>query len=89
MSLSSSASPSASHFLPFLGPAALAPRDLLVDDSSPEEAGAELKFAALRALREPFPPGPAFPVSICPAGVLGRELSGVATGVESFEVRSL
>jgi hypothetical protein len=46
-------------------------------------------FAALRALREPFPPGPPLPVSRWPAGVLGREASGVAIGVDSVEVSSL
>lgn len=61
----------------------------LLCDSSPDDVYVEGMFAAFRALREPLPPGPLFPVRICPAGVLGRDVSGVAIGVESFEVKSL
>jgi len=42
----------------------------------------------LRALREPRPPGPAFPVSTPEEGVAGRELSGVGRGVTSVDVFS-
>lgn len=42
----------------------------------------------LRALRDPRPPGPAFPVSTPDEGVAGRELSGVGRGVTSVDVFS-
>ena len=58
-------------------------------ESSPDEAWLEGVLAALRALLEPFPPSPLLPVRRWPAGVLGRDVSGVAIGVDSFEVRSL
>jgi hypothetical protein len=58
------------------------------DDSSPEDAGAELPAATffLSLLESLTPPLP-FPVTkwLC-AGVVGRDVSGVGTGVESAEV---
>jgi len=58
--------------------------------SSPDDAWADDVFATLRARLEILPPGPPFATRRCPlAGVVGREVSGVAIGVDSFEVRSL
>lgn len=58
-------------------------------DSSPDEVGAELEFRALRALLEPLPAGPPFPVRIWfTAGEEGRDVSGVGMGVASAEVVS-
>lgn len=88
MSLSSSANPSASHFLPFFATAPLFALDFFECDSSPEEACAEVAFAALRALLEPLPPGPPFPISKWPAGVVGRELSAESGGLSSFVCES-
>lgn len=86
----STAKPSASHLL-FDFTVPLPPfADFLLDASSPEEAGAEFANpAAFLALLDAFP-GPAFPVSRCdaPDGVLGREASGVGTGVASVLVVS-
>ena len=53
---------------------------------SPEDAYVGV-LAALRALLEVL--GPVFPFRMCPAGVVGRDVSGVAIGVDSFEVKSL
>ena len=61
---------------------------LRLDASSPEDTGADVASpCAFLALLEAFP-GPAFPVSRWPAGVLGREASGVGTGVASVLVVS-
>ena len=80
MSPSSSSAPSSPHVLFFL---ALLPLRF-ADASSPEEAGAGLPEAFFLSLRDIFAPaGLTFPARMWLAGVVGREVSGVWTGVES------
>lgn len=83
--VSSTATPLSSHLrfafaVPF-------PRVLRLPASSPEVPGVPPGVAcrcwAFRARREVLPPGPDFACKRCPEGVLGREASGVTTGVAS------
>lgn len=81
MPSSSSARPSAVHtrftfgfdpLAPFLDPG-------LAEDSSPDDAGAEFEFTALRDRRDPF--GPEVPVRRWfTTGVVGREEAGDCKG---------